>query len=296
VPHDAPGAASEAPLVTVERVTQRFGASTILDAVDLSVAAGEIVTLIGPNGAGKTTLVRIVLGLLKPTAGRVRRRPDLKVGYMPQRFDLPDTLPITVERFLSLAGRVDKAMIADALGEVGTQRLLDSAMQSLSGGELQRVLLARALVREPELLVLDEPVRGVDVSGQAELYDLIAHIRRRRGCGVLMVSHDLHLVMAATDRVICLNHHVCCAGRPETVSGHPEYLALFGAGAAERIAFYTHHHDHAHGLAGEIVAQGEHSHRHGPHDHDGPDHGRGLDARQHHDVVPRRRAGSGKRR
>ncbi|MFZ5789876.1 MAG: zinc ABC transporter ATP-binding protein ZnuC [Pseudomonadota bacterium] len=296
MPHDAPIAASEAPLVAVERLTQRFGADTILDAVDLSVAAGEIVTLIGPNGAGKTTLVRVVLGLLAPSAGRVRRRPDLKIGYMPQRFELPDTLPITVERFLSLAGRVDRAMIADALREVGAQRLLGSAMQSLSGGELQRVLLARALVREPELLVLDEPVRGVDVSGQAELYDLIAQIRRSRGCGVLMVSHDLHLVMAATDRVICLNHHVCCAGRPETVSEHPEYLALFGAGAAERIAFYTHHHDHEHGLAGEIVAQGEHGHRHGPHDHDGPDHRHDPDAGPHQDEAPRRRAGGGDRR
>ncbi len=255
------------PLIEAADVSHGYAAVDVLQHVDLAVAAGEIVSLIGPNGAGKTTLVRIMLGLLAPRSGQVRRRPGARIGYMPQQFRLEPSLPITVRRFLSLAQGSGEAAIAAVLGEVGAAALIDHPLQGLSGGETQRVLLARALIREPDLLVLDEPVRGVDIGGQAELYDLIARIQRRRGCGVLMISHDLHLVMAATDRVICLNHHVCCAGRPEAVSEHPEYLALFGAAAARRIAVYTHHHDHAHGLAGEVVADAEDHAHETAHDH-----------------------------
>jgi zinc transport system ATP-binding protein len=260
------------PLIEAKGVSHGYGRLEALQHVDLAVAPGEIVSLIGPNGAGKTTLVRIMLGLVKPRAGTVLRRPGLRIGYMPQQFRLEPSLPMTVRRFLGLGG-ADRAAIGRALFEVGAEAIADHPLLGLSGGETQRVLLARALVREPTLLVLDEPVRGVDIGGQVELYELVAQIRRRRGCSVLMISHDLHLVMAATDRVICLNRHVCCAGRPEAVSAHPEYLALFGAAAARRIAVYTHHHDHAHGLAGEVVAEGADpaghgaAHGHG-HDHD----------------------------
>jgi zinc transport system ATP-binding protein len=247
-----PEAAS--PLIAATGVSHGYAGIEVLQHVDLAVEAGEIVSLIGPNGAGKTTLVRILLGLLPPQAGRVTRRPALRVGYMPQQFRLEPSLPMTVRRFLELAQGPGRPAIDTALAETGADALAGHPLTGLSGGETQRVLLARALVREPELLVLDEPVRGVDVGGQAELYDLVARIRKRRGCGVLMISHDLHLVMAATDRVVCLNRHVCCAGRPEAVSEHPEYLALFGAAAGRRIAVYTHRHDHAHGLAGEVVA------------------------------------------
>jgi zinc transport system ATP-binding protein len=249
MPDDAPAA----PLLRLADIRLHVGRAEILSHVDLTVAAGEIVTLIGPNGAGKTTLVRIALGLLRPDHGTVALRPGTRIGYMPQKFQLDETLPLTARRFLSLSPGAADGDIRRVAEETGIGHLLGHPLGALSGGEVQRTLLARALLRQPELLVLDEPVRGVDVGGQLELYDLIARLRRQRGCGVLMVSHDLHLVMAATDRVVCLNRHVCCAGKPEAVSSHPEYLALFGALPAERIAVYSHRHDHRHDLHGEVV-------------------------------------------
>lgn len=226
----------------------------ILDQVQLTVHQGEIVTLIGPNGAGKTTLVRIILGLLRPDSGQVTLKPGLRVGYMPQRISLSEDLPLTVQRFLTLTRQRRSEKIDAVAEDLGINHLLQSPMQTLSGGEHQRALLARALLRDPDLLVLDEPVQGVDVTGQAELYALISRIRDERGCGILMISHDLHLVMAATDQVLCLNQHVCCAGHPETVSKHPAYLELFGAPASARLALYTHHHDHAHDIHGDVIA------------------------------------------
>ena len=253
MPDDSAAVRPGAPLLRLTGIHLRVGQTEILSHVDLAVAPGEIVTLIGPNGAGKTTLVRVALGLLRPDCGAVERRPGLTIGYMPQRFTLDDALPLTARRFLSLSRGVGDDELRRTAGEVGIAHLLEHPFGALSGGEVQRTLLARALLRRPDLLVLDEPVRGVDVNGQLELYDLIARLRRSRGCGVLMVSHDLHLVMAQTDHVVCLNKHVCCAGQPEAVSAHPEYLALFGPLSAERIAVYSHHHDHRHDLHGEVV-------------------------------------------
>lgn len=247
-------------LISLEGVRVRFDGKDMLQDVNLAVQQGEIVTLIGPNGAGKTTLVRVVLGLLKPDAGRVRRQPQLRIGYMPQKLHVDATLPLTVLRFLRLVPCVDRARAETALAEVGAPQVIDSPLQRISGGELQRVLLARALLRQPQLLVLDEPVQGVDIAGQAELYRLIGQLRDRYGCGVLMVSHDLHLVMSATDQVVCLNHHVCCSGHPEQVSGDPAFLELFGQGARS-LALYQHHHDHAHDLHGSVVRK---PHVHGP--------------------------------
>lgn len=241
------------PLVDVSGVDVRFGNNAVLSGVDLRVGEGEFVTLIGPNGSGKSTLVRVVLGLLTPQRGRVYLRPGTRVGYMPQRVAVDPTLPITVGRFLSLGTGRSSRRLHEALAEVGAARVVDHAIQSISGGELQRVLLARALLRDPDLLVLDEPVQGVDVTGQGELFELIASVRNRHGCGVLMVSHDLHLVMAATDTVICLNRHVCCSGHPEAVSRHPAYLALFGPFADTGLAVYTHQHDHRHETDGEVT-------------------------------------------
>ncbi len=226
----------------------------ILDSVDLTVERGEIVTLIGPNGSGKTTLARVLLGLIEPDHGTVWRQPGIVIGYLPQRFSIDRSLPLTVDRFLRLTARHRDRNIADALMEVGAAHLGGSDIGTLSGGELQRVMLARALLREPDLLVLDEPAQGVDFTGQIALYDLIGQIRHRHGCGILTISHDLHLVMAATDRVVCLNHHVCCMGEPEAVRRNPEYLALFGPAAAAGLAIYAHHHDHDHDLAGEVGA------------------------------------------
>ena len=230
----------------------RLQGRQVLNGVSLQVGRGEILTLIGPNGAGKTTLVRIILGLLKPDAGRVWRRPGIRIGYMPQRLALSENLPLTVRRFLGLGGGRRAVDPRQTAAELGISHLLESPMQQLSGGENQRVLLARALLRRPDLLVLDEPVQGVDVTGQSALYGLISQIRDRLGCGVLMISHDLHLVMATTDHVLCLNHHVCCSGHPESVSRHPAYLELFGAAADAELAVYTHHHDHTHDIHGNI--------------------------------------------
>lgn len=248
-------------LIQLSDVGVHFSGQNILDQVNLTLTRGEIVTLIGPNGAGKTTLVRTVLGLLKPDTGSVWRQPRLTIGYMPQKLHVDATLPLSVLRFLRLVPGVDRTSAASALAEVGADHLLDSPLQTISGGELQRVLLARALLRKPELLVLDEPVQGVDVSGQAELYRLITQLRNRYGCGVLMVSHDLHLVMSTTDQVVCLNHHICCSGHPEQVSGDPAFVELFGQDARS-LAIYHHHHDHAHELHGGVVMK---PHVHGEH-------------------------------
>jgi zinc transport system ATP-binding protein len=191
----------------------------------------------------------VVLGLIKADAGETFRHPELTIGYMPQKLSLDPSLPLSVQRFVSLAEksvfRTHSQRVLECLSLTGTEKLRKRSMHSLSGGELQRVLLARALYNQPQLLVLDEPVQGVDVNGQAAIYQLITQLRDRWNCGVLMISHDLHLVMAATDRVICLNQHVCCEGHPDSVSSHPEFLQLFGTGHGG-IAPYTHHHDHHH--------------------------------------------------
>ena len=236
------------PLLEASSVNLVLGQRLLLENVNLKIGPGEILTVIGPNGAGKTTLLRVALGLQKPTSGTVKRQSGLSIGYMPQRLHLDPTLPLTVRRLMALACNNDQGKILSLLAEVGTAQVIDSAVQTLSGGELQRVLLARALVREPELLVLDEPVQGVDVHGQVELYQLISRIRNQRGCAVLMVSHDLHLVMAATDQVLCLNRHICCSGTPESVTNDPAFIELFGTAAVQSMAVYvhdkTHHHDH----------------------------------------------------
>ncbi len=233
--------------LTVERAGRR-----LINDVSLTVASGRIVTLVGPNGAGKTTLVRVLLGLLPADAGKVERKPGLVVGYVPQRFHVPGNLPMEVDAFLRLAGKGTALHRHEVLERLEAGHLRHASLHSLSGGELQRVLLARALLRQPSLLVLDEPAQGLDVHGERELYALIAGLRDQQGCGVLMISHDLHLVMAATDEVICLEQHICCMGTPEAISQHPEYLRLFGPGW-EGLAFYQHRHNHHHDLHGNVV-------------------------------------------
>lgn len=240
-------------LINADNISLEIDQRQILNNISLQIKAEQIVTLIGPNGAGKTSLVKIALGLIKPTTGRVETKKGLRIGYMPQRLHIDQSMPVSVERFLKLAVNANNNEINNALGEVGADSLRHSQLFSLSGGELQRVLLARALIQEPQLLVLDEPAQGVDVNGQAELYRLISDIRNRHQCGILLVSHDLHLVMSATDEVICLNQHVCCHGHPEQVSNDPAYLELFGKKDAETLAVYTHHHNHSHDLSGDIV-------------------------------------------
>ncbi|MEQ8397989.1 metal ABC transporter ATP-binding protein [Thalassobaculum sp.] len=251
-------------LLEADGLAVRLGGRDILHHVDLTVRRGEIVTVIGPNGGGKTTLLRAVLGLVAPSAGRAGVADGVTVGYVPQRFPVDRILPMTVERLMRLTARPSRAAIERSLDETGTAHLIDASIHTLSGGEMQRVLLARALVREPDLLVLDEPVQAVDYAGEAALYELIAAIRDRHGCGVLMVSHDLHVVMAATDRVLCVNGHVCCTGTPHEVSGNTEFRRLFGP-QAEVFALYHHHHDHDHDLSGEPLPDGEQAHHHHHH-------------------------------
>lgn len=242
-------------LVTIDGLNVRFGAETILAHVNLKIDPGEIVTIVGPNGSGKTTLLRSVLGATAPTSGSVTKRRGLRMGYVPQKLAIDSTLPITVRRFLDLPKRVDNALAASALDRTGAAALAGRQLTDLSGGQLQRVLLARALTSEPELLLLDEPTQGLDQPGSADFYQLIEDVRRDLGCAVLMVSHELHVVMAASDRVICLNGHICCHGTPEHVASAPEYRALFGTGTKGALALYRHQHDHHH-----------HDH---DHDHDG---------------------------
>ncbi|MGB0747382.1 MAG: zinc ABC transporter ATP-binding protein ZnuC [Magnetospiraceae bacterium] len=260
LPTAAPPLANVEPVLQLENVTLARGGHAILKGVSLEVFVGGIVTLIGPNGAGKTTLVRVALGLIEPDSGVIRRQAGVRVGYMPQKIAIDASLPLTVKRFLGLGGwRLGKRIPA-ILEEVGVPHLANSDMASLSGGEMQRVLMARALLRDPTLLILDEPDQGLDIAGQAHLYDLIAEVREKRGCAVLMISHDLHMVMAATDHVICLNQHVCCAGHPETVRTDPSFVEMFGDQVAHSLAVYHHDHDHDHDVTGNVVPPEDHHH------------------------------------
>ena len=248
-------------LISAHHLYHRFGDKEVLQDISLTLKAGEIVTLIGPNGAGKSTLLKLLLKLLEPTSGQVKHRPNLRIGFMPQKIQLDESLPLSVMRFLQLGlpkkgknhdhsaakASIKKTNDTTDLMQIITDLKLDSILnhpiQQISGGEMQRVLLARALLRSPELLVLDEPVQGVDIQGQTELYHYITEIRDTYDCGILMVSHDLHIVMKNTDHVLCLNQHLCCSGHPQDISNAPEFQALFGQEVGE-IAVYEHHHNH----------------------------------------------------
>lgn len=233
-------------LLAAHDISVTLGGDDVLSHVTLAMNAGEIVTILGPNGSGKSTLLRALLGILPLTSGHVTRAPGLRLGYVPQRLSVDRSLPLTVRRFLSLPHRATDQAAAAALARVALQGLGPRQMSALSGGQFQRVLLARALLNTPQLLVLDEPTQGLDQPGEAAFYRLIEEVRQDTGAGVLMVSHDLHVVMAASDRVICLNHHICCEGTPRVVSNAPEYRALFGLGTQGALALYQHEHDHSH--------------------------------------------------
>ncbi len=233
-------------LIATDDMSVRYGDAPVLEHVSLAIAPGEIVTVVGPNGSGKSTLIRALLGVLRPTAGTIRRKPGLRIGYVPQRLAVDATLPLSVGRFLSLPERQSRTATARVLERVGVPGLQDRPMAALSGGQFQRVLLARALLAAPDILILDEPTQGLDQPGMAEFYRLIEELRHEIGCAVLMVSHDLHVVMSASDRVICLNGHICCEGTPRLVRDAPEYRALFGYGTGGALALYPHEHDHSH--------------------------------------------------
>jgi zinc transport system ATP-binding protein len=233
-------------LIEVKDLSVSYGAQKVLSGVSLSVAAGEIVTIVGPNGSGKTSLLRAIIGAVKPTHGHIDRAEGIKLGYVPQRLHIDETLPMTVSRFLKLAGGVGRTEIDQALKQAGVPDLSRAQLSKLSGGQFQRVLLARALIGKPDLLLLDEATQGLDQRGSAAFYKQIEKVRQDTGCAILMISHELHVVMSASDRVICLNGHVCCEGTPAVVASAPEYRALFGTGTGGALALYRHEHDHGH--------------------------------------------------
>ena len=243
-------------LLSAAAIDLAYAGQRVLRGVSLSIAKGEIVTIVGPNGSGKSTLLRVLIGALKPDKGSVTRAAGLKIGYVPQRLHIDPTLPLTVRRFLDLPKPVPQGDAIAALDRAGVPGVIGQQMASLSGGQFQRVLLARAVLGGPDILMLDEPTQGLDQPGSASFYRQIEELRNRLGCAVLMVSHELHVVMSASDRVICLNGHVCCEGTPEVVSAAPAYRELFGTGTGGALALYRHDHDHDH------HADHDHAHHH----------------------------------
>lgn len=235
------------PLIKANNVSVNIGHRRILENIELAINAREIVTVVGPNGSGKSTLLRTLIGAMKPDTGNIIQKPGLTIGYVPQKLHIDPTLPMTVGRFLNLPRKHDQSTINSALERAGIPGRADDAMTALSGGQFQRALMARALLDTPDLLMLDEAAQGLDQTGVADFYKQIEDIRNQLGCGVLMVSHDLHVVMRAADRVICLNQHICCQGHPEAVTTDPAYRALFGTGTDEALALFRHDpHQHPH--------------------------------------------------
>lgn len=270
------------PLVALKNAGICRNQKWLVRGVTMIVEPGEIVTLIGPNGSGKSTTAKMALGVLEPDEGSAHQHNNLKIGYVPQKLSIDWTLPLTVQRFMRLTSQIEQNEIESALDLTRTLHLSNSEVRTLSGGEFQRVLLARAIACNPDLLVLDEPVQGVDFNGETELYELIRNIREELHCGILLISHDLHVVMAATDRVICLNGHVCCSGTPSSVATSPEYKALFGARVASELAIYQHNHDHEHLPDGRVRHKDgtltDHCHPedgHHQHDHVNSDNSKG---------------------
>jgi zinc transport system ATP-binding protein len=237
-------------ILALDGINKSFGKKLVLEDVSLSLSKGEITTLIGPNGAGKSTLAKIVLGISEYDTGSRSVSSGLQMGYMPQSINIDPALPISTFRFLQLTSNTFSTC-HEALGLVGIKHLAKVPVQNLSGGEMQRALLARAILNQPNLLVLDEPVQGVDITGQKSLYIMISKLAKDLNCAVLMISHDLHLVMSSTDHVICLNRHICCQGHPEQVTQDQVYLDTFG----QTTAIYAHHHDHDHAVQADVLTE-----------------------------------------
>ena len=243
---------NENKLIALENAGVMKDRKWLVRGITMSVSLGEIVTLIGPNGSGKTTTAKIALGLWNISEGIAKRKNNLRVGYVPQKLQIDWTVPINVNRFMSLTNKISNKDIEFALSLTDTRHLAREEMRGLSGGELQRVMVARAIALSPQLLVLDEPVQGVDFRGEETIYNLIEETRKKINCGILLISHDLHMVMSATDRVVCLNGHICCSGTPSFVANTPEFRELFGERITTKLAVYQHNHDHENLIDGSI--------------------------------------------
>ena len=239
-------------LVSTKKIFVKYGSHVVLRDVSITVKAGEIVTIVGPNGSGKTALVKTIIGAIEPSSGSLSLKKDLRIGYIPQRLNIDRTLPMTVQRFLNLTQKVSIETCQASLDAAGVSGLLKMQMANLSGGQFQRVLLARALQGSPDILILDEPTQGLDQAGSADFYKQIEMVRNERGCSVLLISHELHVVMSASDKVICMNGHICCSGAPEAVAEMSEYHDLFGANTHGVLALYRHSHDHEHEINNEV--------------------------------------------
>lgn len=233
-------------LISLNSVTLGYDGKIVLRDIDLTVKRGEIITIVGPNGSGKTSMMRALIGALVPTTGSIVRSRALRLGYVPQKLNIDHSFPITLRRFLSVPKRINPEQVTEAASLVAMGDFLDQQIATLSGGQFQRALLARAIIDAPDLLLLDEPTQGLDQNGSARFYQLIADLKEKLDCAIVLVSHDLHVVMSASDRVICLNGHICCEGTPSVVSSAPEYRALFGSGTQGALAIYQHQHDHVH--------------------------------------------------
>ena len=239
------------PLVRLDNAGVRKSSKWIIRGVSFEILKGQIVTLIGPNGSGKTSTAKMILNIFQTDEGKIEKNTE-KVAYVPQKINIDWTLPLRVVDFMKLTSNIRHDQIIEALTLTGVEKLINNEVRNLSGGEFQRVLIARAIAKKPELLVLDEPVQGVDFNGEIALYKLIKNISDKLNCGILLISHDIHFVMSATDHVVCLNGHVCCSGTPKVVAKNPEYIKLFGEHTTSTLSLYEHHHDHSHSTDGSI--------------------------------------------
>ena len=238
-------------LVKLENAGVQRTSKWLVKGISFEISQGQIVTLIGPNGSGKTTTAKMILNIMNADEGQITRNND-KMAYVPQKINIDWTMPLRVIDFMKITNNLNDNQVIESLTTTGVDKLLYNQIHNLSGGEFQRVLIARAIAKKPDLLVLDEPVQGVDYNGEIALYNLIKKISVNLNCGILLISHDMHFVMSTTDHVVCLNGHICCSGTPSSVVKNPEYIKLFGEHNSETLSYYQHHHDHSHDNDGSV--------------------------------------------
>ena len=234
-------------LISLQNINLKFTGKNILENIDLDIKKGDFLTIIGPNGAGKSILIKIIIGSLKPNSGKIKRNKDLKIAYVPQKMEINKTIPINAKYFLKLNQKIDKKLFQKITHDLKISDFLNTSLSNLSGGQRQRILLTKALLSEPNLLILDEPAQNLDISGQLEFYSYINKLHKEKNISILMVSHDLHIVMSSTKKVICLNHHICFQGEPKIIAQNPDFKEIFGNDMNKLISIYNHYHDHHHG-------------------------------------------------